>query len=141
MFKTPLSFNEAYILDAAISCQSLFLCFSYSLFILHLIISIISFLLSSSSFNVYEKNLKIINNRTNTSYYSKYADVTCEISTKGRFHTTLPLALVSVACQELKPKEIIIIQDDPSEFNMLESDVYRHIFMMFELAGIKWSVI
>lgn len=90
---------------------------------------------------IYKKNLRLIDSRTKRGYYSDFADVTCEISTKGRFETTLPAAIISVASQELKPKRLIIFQDDPSEFNMLESSVYRNIFALLDRIGIEWSVI
>lgn len=101
---------------------------------------------------VYEKNLKIIKDRTDRAYYSNFADVTCEISTKGRYDTTLPLAIMSIAQQELKPKKVIIFQDDfnphmnmPSmqleKNDMTKQEVYQHLLRMLDRVGIEWTVI
>jgi glycosyltransferase involved in cell wall biosynthesis len=64
------------------------------------------------------------------------------VSTKGRYTTTLPACLTSIANQTLKPSHIIIFQDDPTAFNMQESSVYRNIlYGLFAQKGIQWSVV
>jgi len=101
----------------------------------------------------FARRTKIIKDRTNRAYYSNFADVTCEISTKGRYTTTLPLTIMSIAQQELKPKRVLIFQDDynPSkdapkdmgnkDNDMAAQDVYKHLLTMLTNAGIDWHVI
>lgn len=101
----------------------------------------------------FQKRMRLIKERTDRSYYSNFADVTCEISTKGRYDTTLPLTIMSIAQQELKPKRVIIFQDDfnphvdmPSSMkldknDMTKQEVYKHLLRMLDLAGIEWKVI
>lgn len=91
--------------------------------------------------NKFNKRMQIVKDRTGRGYYSDFADVTCEISTKGRYLTTLPLAIMSVALQELKPKRLIILQDDPNEFDMREHSIYQNLFVLLESKGIQFDVI
>jgi len=98
--------------------------------------------------NKFQKRLKIIKDRTDRSYYSDYADVTCEISTKGRYTTTLPMAIMSVIQQELKPKKLLIFQDDFNANDMNDQannigtmPVFRYLFAMLDSAGIQWTVV
>lgn len=87
--------------------------------------------------------MKLLEARTKRYYYSNFADVTCEISTKGRYFTTLPLALMSVVSQKLKPKRLIIFQDDWNEnpIDLRRHSVYQSIFALLTSAGIQWEVV
>ena len=67
--------------------------------------------------------------------------ILCSISTKGRTHTTLPLALSSVINQTRKPDRIIIMDDNPEPEDLRELSVYKHLFFMMEHKGIEWAVI
>lgn len=84
--------------------------------------------------------MDLIRRRTAAGYYSDLADVTCEISTRGRYGTTLPMTIMSVISQSLKPKRLIIFQDDPDVFDMRSSSTYVRLFGMLEAAGIFWEV-
>jgi glycosyltransferase involved in cell wall biosynthesis len=88
------------------------------------------------------KRMAVIEQRVNSFQYENYADVTAYVSTKGRYTTTLPGCLTAIANQTLKPKSIIIFQDDHQDFNMQESSVYRNIlYGLFQQKGIEWSVV
>ncbi len=87
------------------------------------------------------QRMKILENRRKQFYYDNYADVTAYVSTKGRYNTTLPACLISIANQELKPKYVVIYQDDPETFDLRKSSVYNNIFKLFEKNGIQWSVV
>lgn len=84
--------------------------------------------------------MQLTKDRLDRGYYSNFADVTCEISTKGRYFTTLPLAITSVALQKLKPKKILIFQDDLHE-DLRKYSIYANIFALLERQGIEWEVV
>jgi len=70
--------------------------------------------------------------------------VTCEISTKGRVMTTLPLCVMSIAHQTVKPEHLWIYDDtdyegDPPDYR--ENWLWKHIFSILSLQGIQWKFI
>jgi len=65
--------------------------------------------------------------------------VTAYMSTKGRYHTTLPLTLAGAINQTRKPDEIIII-DDGEQKDLREDPVFIHLFKMMDERDIKWEV-
>lgn len=67
--------------------------------------------------------------------------ILCSISTRGRYDTTLPLTIMSVLNQTMKPTKILIIDDNEEPQALLEKEVYRYMFQMFETKGIEWGVI
>lgn len=87
--------------------------------------------------------MKIVETRTKDFCYSTHADVTCEISTKGRYFTTLPLAIMSVINQTLKPKRLMIFMDDYNEtkLDLRQHSIYKHLFNMLLDVGIMWDVV
>ena len=67
--------------------------------------------------------------------------ITCELSTKGRYHLTLPLALMSIVMQtSVKPDEIIIF-DDGEHADLRDHEIYQRIFTMMDMYEITWTVI
>lgn len=91
----------------------------------------------------FERRMKLLEHRTKNAYYATHADVTCYISTRGRYFSTLPLAIMSVINQKLKPKRLIIFMDDYSEkpVDLRKYSVYQHLFKMLLDAGINWDVV
>lgn len=88
------------------------------------------------------KRMAVIEHRTASFQYEEFANVTAYVSTKGRYTTTLPACLTSIANQTLKPSHVIIFQDDHEAFNMQESSVFRNIlYGLFPQKGIQWSVV
>lgn len=71
---------------------------------------------------------------------SNYAKVTAYISTKDRYFTTLPTAIVGIASQSIKPNEFILI-DDGEQKDLRDNGVYDCLFKMLDEAGIKWKVL
>jgi len=70
---------------------------------------------------------------------NKDIDITAEISTAGRYYSTLPMAIVSVANQTYKPKEILIY-DDGEQKDLRQEPLYQYIFGLLQEKGIKWRV-
>jgi len=66
--------------------------------------------------------------------------VTATVSTKGRFHTTLPLVLTSLASQTLKPCRLIIYDDNDSMEDLRENEIYKNLFLLLNRVGIQWEV-
>lgn len=67
-------------------------------------------------------------------------EVTVEISTKDRYHTTLPLTLLSIAQQTYKPK-MVFIYDDGEQKDLRQDSVYSHLFALLLSHGIQYEVI
>lgn len=67
--------------------------------------------------------------------------ILCSISTRGRYDTTLSLAVVSVINQTLKPDKLLIIDDNDEPQNLLEKEIYRHLFQVLESKNIEWGVV
>lgn len=88
--------------------------------------------------NKFNARMRTLADRNKKFMYSKFADVTCEISTKGRYFTTLPLAIMSVIEQEVKPKKLIVFQDD-NPGDLRQNATYNNLFILLEKAGIEWA--
>jgi glycosyltransferase involved in cell wall biosynthesis len=65
--------------------------------------------------------------------------VLCSISTRGRYETTLPLAIQSVLMQTRLPDKLIIFDDNDHPRDVREIQVYQYLFMMMELKGLPWE--
>lgn len=89
-----------------------------------------------------QKSLGIVN-KTNIINTNKGKDVLCNICTKKRYLTTLPLAIQSVIMQTVKPDRLIIFDDniDEDKIDLRENEVYKYLFDMLDFVGIKWEVI
>lgn len=64
--------------------------------------------------------------------------VTAEISTKGRLETTLPNAIMAIANQTVKPKELIIFDDNDEFKDLRGNSVYAPLFNLLIQHGINW---
>lgn len=67
--------------------------------------------------------------------------VTCEISTRGRVMTTLPLAVMSIAMQTVTPEKLYIIDDtkyDNAPPNYTSNWLWRHILNILTIKQIEW---
>ncbi len=65
--------------------------------------------------------------------------VLCAIPTKGRYFTTLPLAIASVISQTVKP-DALIIYDDGEHLDLRNNPLYGYLYRSLDDCGIKWSV-
>lgn len=68
-------------------------------------------------------------------------DIFAYMSTKGRYDSTLPLALVSLTQQTLLPKEFVLFDDNIPQIDLRKNPLYQYIFGLLEFKGIKWSVV
>lgn len=66
--------------------------------------------------------------------------VTAYISSKDRYYTTLPLAIASILSQTIKPDKIVIYEDG-EHIDLRDNSIYKNLFSMMDLYGIKWEVI
>jgi GT2 family glycosyltransferase len=67
--------------------------------------------------------------------------ILCSISTKGRYHTTLPLAIQSVISQTRLPDKLVIFDDNDKPEDLRNNPIYYQLFLLLENKGIEWSVI
>lgn len=86
------------------------------------------------------ERMDIVKKRAKDGVYSTIADVTCEISTKGRYDTTLAWCMMSVAMQRVKPKHLIVFEDDPP-VDFRDRPLFKHALKMLDSVGVTWEVI
>jgi glycosyltransferase involved in cell wall biosynthesis len=67
--------------------------------------------------------------------------ITATISTRNRYETTLPLAMMAIINQTLSPNEFILFDDNDKPADLREVEVYRYLFSLFDTKNIKWKVI
>jgi hypothetical protein len=72
--------------------------------------------------------------------YGMRPTVTCYIPTKDRYYSTLPLALMAVSMQTVKPDRLVIY-DDGEQKDLREVPLYQNIFFILMDKGIKWEVL
>lgn len=65
--------------------------------------------------------------------------ILCSISTRGRYDTTLPLAIQSVIMQTMPVSKLIIFDDNDQPKDMREVQTYQYLFSMMDLKGIPWE--
>lgn len=66
--------------------------------------------------------------------------ILASISTRGRYDTTLPLAISSVIAQTKKPDHLIIFDDNNEPIDLRNNQTYAYLFSMLDRVGISWSV-
>lgn len=65
--------------------------------------------------------------------------ILCSISTKGRYHTFLPLAILSVINQTRPVDRLVIYDDNDIPEDMRIYPVYQQLFKTMDLKGIQWE--
>lgn len=65
--------------------------------------------------------------------------ILCSISTKGRYHTFLPLAIHAVINQTRKVDLLVIFDDNDNPEDMRNYPVYQQLFRMLDIKDIKWE--
>ena len=65
--------------------------------------------------------------------------VLCSISTRGRYHTTLPLALQAIIYQTRPPDKVVIFDDNDDPQDMRQELIYSHYFQIMDAKGIHWE--
>lgn len=66
--------------------------------------------------------------------------ILCSISTRGRYDTTLPLAIQSVAMQELLPDALVIFDDNENPIDIRSIQHYEYLLRILDEKGVRWSV-
>jgi GT2 family glycosyltransferase len=67
------------------------------------------------------------------------AKVLCSIATRGRYQTTLPLALNSIINQTKLPDKLVIFDDNDEPEDVRNNNIYQHLFSIMDYKGIKWE--
>ncbi len=65
--------------------------------------------------------------------------VLCSISTKGRYRTTLPLAIQGVIMQTRVPDHLIVYDDNSDALDPRSDAVYDSLFRIMSARGISWE--
>lgn len=68
-------------------------------------------------------------------------NILCSISTKGRYDSTLPLAIQSVLNQTLLPDKFVIFDDNDDPIDLRTIHQYKMLFHIFDAKGVQWEVI
>jgi hypothetical protein len=66
-------------------------------------------------------------------------NILCSISTRGRYHTTLPLAIQSIINQTLKVDKLVIFDDNDNTEDVRTNVVYSNLFKIMDMKGIAWE--
>lgn len=66
--------------------------------------------------------------------------VTVTISTLNRHSSTLPLVLMGIVGQTIRP-DLLLLFDDSGDSGLQEHPVLSHIFRLFDRAGIGWKIL
>jgi len=66
-------------------------------------------------------------------------EILCSISTKGRYDTTLPMAISSVITQTKRPDYLIIQDDNDEPKDVRDIQHYQYLMQMLSECGIAWE--
>ena len=66
--------------------------------------------------------------------------VLCSISTKNRYETYLPMAIMSAINQTRKPDHLTIYDDNDTPRDLRDIEACRQLFQMLDHVGIGWDV-
>jgi len=66
--------------------------------------------------------------------------ILCSISTRGRYFTTLPLAIASVINQSKRVDKIILFDDNDEPQDLRADPTYLHLFQIMDIKNIDWEV-
>jgi hypothetical protein len=67
--------------------------------------------------------------------------ITCVVSTKDRYFSTLPLTLIAICNQTYKPKRLLIYDDSKNKKDLRGEFIHNNIFSLISFYGIAWEVI
>jgi hypothetical protein len=68
-------------------------------------------------------------------------NILCSISTRGRYDTTLALAINAVVMQELLPDTLVIFDDNDTPVDIRGIQQYEYLLRMLSEKGVEWSVV
>jgi len=92
---------------------------------------------------IFQRNTDLLHSRFPDIYKApKKKLVLCSISTKNRYLTTLPLTIMSVALQTVKPEHITIYDDsDDPRLDLRTLPTWTYILQTLDRVGIGWNVV
>lgn len=67
--------------------------------------------------------------------------ILCSMSTRGRYDTTLPMAIQSVISQTRKPDHFVIFDDNENPEDLRNRQHYNYLFSMMNEMKISWEFI
>jgi hypothetical protein len=72
-----------------------------------------------------------------------FMHILAEICTRGRYDSTLPSALISLAQQTRKVDGFVLLDDNPESerWDLRNVEIYQYIFKLFDSKGIPWKVV
>ena len=65
--------------------------------------------------------------------------VLCSIATRGRYRTTLPMALMAIANQTRKVDKLVIFDDNDEPQDLRQHFLYTHLFHILDTKRIEWE--
>lgn len=65
--------------------------------------------------------------------------VLCSVCTRGRYFSTLPLALNAIINQTRKVDKLVIFDDNDKPQDMRKELIYGYFFQMLDIKGIAWE--
>lgn len=65
--------------------------------------------------------------------------ILCSISTRGRYHTTLPLAIQSIIDQTMPVDKLVVFDDNDDPKDLRTDVVYANLFRIMDMKGIAWE--
>lgn len=66
-------------------------------------------------------------------------NVLCSISTRGRTHTTLPMALQAIINQTRKPDKLVIFDDNDEHQDLRSDPLFSQLFRILDQKEIAWE--
>jgi GT2 family glycosyltransferase len=67
--------------------------------------------------------------------------ILCSISTRGRYDSTLALAIQSMVMQTKKVDKFVLFDDNDEPADLRDNQTYNYLFKMMDVKGIEWEVI
>ena len=64
--------------------------------------------------------------------------VLCSIGTRGRYDTTLPLALAAIINQTKRPDKVVIFDDNENPMDVRNYLIYKNLFQIMDIKGTEW---
>jgi len=65
--------------------------------------------------------------------------ILCCVCTRGRYDTTLPLAIQAVVNQTKKIDKLVIFDDNDEPKDLRENQIYKHLLESLNYKGIEWE--
>ena len=64
----------------------------------------------------------------------------CSIATRGRYDTTLPLAIMAVLNQTMKVDKLLVLDDNDEPEDLRDRQHYLYMMQMLDAKGIPWEI-